>query len=89
VVHRFRLCFSYLLWQAASAAEEGQGHAPSTLTYPVRCKAWMGGRAEIAEDSVQADDAVLDHVLQEVNTDQVPTCIDAVLYSCSNSNKLL
>jgi hypothetical protein len=26
----------------------------------------MGGCAEIAEDTVQADDAVLDHVLQEV-----------------------
>jgi hypothetical protein len=38
----------------------------------------VGGRADIAEDTVQADDVVLDHVLQEVNTDQVPTCIDAV-----------
>jgi hypothetical protein len=35
----------------------------------------MGGRAEITEDTVQADDAVLDHVLQEVNTDEVPTSL--------------
>jgi hypothetical protein len=38
----------------------------------------MGSRAGIAEDTVQADDTVLDHVLQEVDTDHVPTCINAI-----------
>jgi hypothetical protein len=38
----------------------------------------MGGRAEIVEDTVWTDDAVLNHVLQKVDTDQVPTWMDAV-----------
>jgi hypothetical protein len=29
----------------------------------------MGGRAEIVEDTVWTDDAVLNHVLQKVDTD--------------------
>jgi hypothetical protein len=38
----------------------------------------MGGRVEIVEDTVRADDAVLNHVLQKVDRNQVPTWIDAV-----------
>jgi hypothetical protein len=53
-------------------AEEGQGQAPSYQTYPVR-HAREGGRAEISEARGQANDSVLDHVLHEVDTDQVPT----------------
>jgi hypothetical protein len=38
----------------------------------------MGGHAEIVGHTVWADDAVLNHVLQKVDTDYVPTWIDAV-----------